>query len=67
MPNLSARLGGFGSGKSASNALVYLTVIEEWASGSVGVSALVRNTGANSVNLIDIRVPNEPCNDSAHI
>ncbi|KAK0464508.1 uncharacterized protein EV420DRAFT_1475962 [Desarmillaria tabescens] len=34
MPNLSARLGGFGTGKSASNALVYLAVIEEWASGS---------------------------------
>ncbi|KAK0201873.1 hypothetical protein DFS33DRAFT_1028907 [Desarmillaria ectypa] len=33
-PDLSARLGGFGTGKSASNALVYLAVIEEWASGS---------------------------------
>ncbi|KAK0503989.1 hypothetical protein EDD18DRAFT_1305776 [Armillaria luteobubalina] len=34
MPNLSARFGGFGTGKSASNAVVYLAVIEEWASGS---------------------------------
>ena len=30
MPNFAEGQGGFGSGKSASNATFYLTVMEEW-------------------------------------
>ena len=34
MPDFSVNQGGFGSGKTASDAPMYLAVFEEWADGS---------------------------------
>ncbi|EPT05094.1 hypothetical protein FOMPIDRAFT_1021467 [Fomitopsis schrenkii] len=46
MPNFADSQGGFGTGKSASNATFYLTVMEEWddCGGALGRKIAVVNT-----------------------
>ena len=44
MPNFSVNQGGFGSGKTASDAPMYLAVFEEWADGSVSSIFIVASS-----------------------
>ena len=44
MPDFSVNQGGFGSGKTASDAPMYLAVFEEWADGSVSSDFIVASS-----------------------